>query len=55
MKDLLLNLVVVFEAHKSTAVTLLQATVVAMQVVVCVKREETSTLKLVAYHHPVRY
>ena len=55
MMDLLLNLVVVLEAHKITGVTPLQPAEAAKQLVICVRRGKISVLRLIAYCHPVCY
>ena len=52
LDDLLLNLVVVFEACKIKGVTPLQAAESAKQLVIRVKRGKISVLILIAYRHP---
>ena len=52
LDDLLLNLVVVFEARRIIGVTPLRAAEAAKQLVIRVKRGKTSVLILIAYRHP---
>ena len=52
MDDLLLNLVVVFEARSIKGVTPLWATEAAKQLVIRVRCGKTSALILIAYRHP---
>ena len=52
LDDLLLNLVVVFEARRINGVTLLRAAEAAKQLVIRVRRGKISALTLIAYHHP---
>ena len=52
LDDLLLNLVVVFEAHRIKGVTPLKATEAAKQLVIRIRRGKISTLILIAYRHP---
>ena len=52
LDDLLLNLVVVFEAHRIKGVTLLWAAEAAKQLVIRVRHGKISALILIAYCHP---
>ena len=52
LDDLLLNLVVVFEARRIKGMTLLQAAEVAKQLVIHVNRGKISAVILIAYRHP---
>ena len=52
LDDLLLNLVVVFEAHRIKGVTLLRAAEAAKQLVIRVRRGKISTIIFIVYCHP---
>ena len=52
LDDLLLNLVVVFEARRIKGVTPLQAAEAAKQLVIHVRHRKISALILIAYRHP---
>ena len=52
LDDLLLNVVVVFEARRIKGVTPLLGTETAKQLVILVRRGKTSILILIAYRHP---
>ena len=52
LDHLLLNLVVMFEAHRIKGVTPLWATEAEKQLVICVRRRKISALILIAYCHP---
>ena len=52
LDDLLLNLVVVFEARRIKGMTPLRAAEAAKQLVICVKRGKIRVLILIAYHYP---
>ena len=52
LDDLLLNLVVVYEAGRIKGVTLLGAAEAAKQLVISVKRGKITVLTLIAYRHP---
>ena len=52
LSDLLLNLVIVFEARRIKGVTLLRAVEAAKQLVIRVKHGKISALILIAYRHP---
>ena len=52
LDDLLLNLLVVFEARRIKGVTPLRAAEAAKQLVICVKRRKISVLILIAYRYP---
>ena len=52
MDDLLLNLVVVFEACRIKGVTPLQAAKPAKQLVIHIKHRKISALILITYPHP---
>ena len=52
LDNLLLNLVVVFDARRIKDVTLLRAAEAAKQLVIRVRRGKISTLILIVYHHP---
>ena len=52
LDDLLLNLVVAFEARKIKGVTPLRAAEAAKLLVIRVRRRKISTLILIAYRHP---
>ena len=51
LDDILLNLVVVFEAHRIKGVTPLRATKAAKQLVIRVRRRKISALIVIAYRH----
>ena len=51
LDDLLLNLVVVFEARRIKSVTPLRTAVAAKQLVIRVRRGKISALMLIAYRH----
>ena len=51
MDDLLLNLVVVFEARRIKGVSPLQAAEAVKQLVIRVRREKISAVILIAYRH----
>ena len=53
LDNLLLNLVVVFDAHRIKGVTLLRATKAAKQLVIRVRHGKISVLILIVYHHPI--
>ena len=50
--DLLLNLVVVFEACRIKGMTLLQAAEAAKQLVIRIRCRKISAVILIAYRHP---
>ena len=52
LEDLLLKLVVVFEACRIKGMTPLQATEAEKQLVVCIRHREISTLILIVHRHP---
>ena len=52
LDDLLLNLLVVFEARRIKGVTPLWAAEAAKQLVICVKRRKISVFILIAYRYP---
>ena len=52
LDDLLLNLLVVFEARRIKGVTPLRAAEAAKQLVIRVKRGKISVLILIAYRYP---
>ena len=52
LDDLLLNLVVVFEARRIKGVTPLRATEAAKQLVIHVRRRKISAFIPIAYRHP---
>ena len=52
LDDLLLNLFVVFEAHRIKGVTLLRAAETAKQLIIRIRRGKISALILIAYRHP---
>ena len=52
--DLLLNLAVVFEAHRIKGVTPLWAAEAAKQLVICVRHRKISALMLIANRHPLQ-
>ena len=52
LDDLLLNVVVVFEARRIKGVTPLRAAEATKQLVIRVRREKISALILIAYRHP---
>ena len=52
LDDLLLNLVVVFEARRIKGVTPLRAAEAAKQLVIHVRHRKISALILIAYRHP---
>ena len=52
LDDLLLNLVVVFEARRIKGVTPLRATEAAKQLVIHIRHRKISALILIAYRHP---
>ena len=52
LDNLLLNLLVVFDAHRIKGVTLLRAAEAAKQLVICVRCGKINALILIVYHHP---
>ena len=53
--DLLLNLAVVFEAHRIKGVTLLWAAEAAKQLVICVRHRKISALMLIANRYSLQH
>ena len=52
LDDLLLNVLLVFEAHPIQDVTPFQAAEAAKQLVIRIRHVKISALILIAYHHP---